>query len=262
VIDIHAINPLYSVSGLLVGVLVGFTGVGGGALMTPILILLFGVHATTAVGTDLLYASITKSFGTLVHGHNDAVDWRIVRRLASGSIPATILTLALIFHLGVESHNTGGIISTVLGIALILTAITLVFRKWLLEHSATYLERLSDHQIHILTVVLGALLGTLVSLSSVGAGAIGVTALLMLYPKLQTVRIVGSDIAHAVPLTLIAGAGHWLLGSVDWSLLVSLLIGSVPGIGLGSQLASRVPDRVLRPVLAGTLVVVGAKLAV
>ncbi len=139
---------------------------------------------------------------------------------------------------------------------------TLIFRAWLLAKVANTLEKLNDGQIRLLTNLLGAVLGVLVSISSVGAGAIGVTVLLMLYPKLPTVRIVGSDIAHAVPLTLIAGAGHWFIGSIDWPLLASLLLGSVPGIAIGSQLASRVPDRVLRPVLAGTLAIVGARLAI
>jgi uncharacterized protein len=138
----------------------------------------------------------------------------------------------------------------------------LIFRAWLLAKVASTLETLNDGQIRLLTNLLGAVLGVLVSISSVGAGAIGVTVLLMLYPKLPTVKIVGSDIAHAVPLTLIAGAGHWFIGTIDWSLLVSLLIGSIPGIAIGSQLASRVPDRVLRPILAGTLAIVGARLAI
>jgi uncharacterized protein len=120
---------------------------------------------------------------------------------------------------------------------------------------------LGDKKMRLLTVALGAVLGVLVSISSVGAGAIGVTALLALYPRLPTVRIVGSDIAHAAPLTLIAGAGYWVLGSIDRPLLGSLLIGSIPGIAIGSQLAARAPEKVLRPVLAGTLALVGARLA-
>ncbi len=148
-----------------------------------------------------------------------------------------------------------------MGFALLLTAIVLLFRSWILARMAKYIDGASDNRIGWLTVALGAALGVLVSISSVGAGAIGVTALLTLYPKLPTVKIVGSDIAHAVPLTLIAGAGHWWIGSVDWSLLVSLLVGSIPGIAIGSHFASRVPDKVLRPVLAGTLALVGGKLA-
>jgi uncharacterized protein len=259
---LHSLNPLYSLSGLAIGALVGFTGVGGGSLMTPLLVLLFGIHPATAFGTDLLYAGLTKISGTAVHGLNGAVDWRITRRLAAGSAPAAALTLIGLAYFGHDSKTASALITTTLGFALIATAVTLIFRAWLLAKVASTLEALNDSQIRLLTNLLGAALGVLVSISSVGAGAIGVTVLLMLYPKLPTVRIVGSDIAHAVPLTLIAGTGHWFLGSIDWSLLVSLLIGSLPGIAIGSQLASRVPDRVLRPVLAGTLALVGARLAI
>ena len=255
------INPLYSLSGFFVGLLVGLTGVGGGALMTPLLVLLFGIQPTTAVGTDLLYACITKTGGTLVHGFGNTVDWKITRRLALGSVPATALTLLLLayFKHGADD-GISGLITTVLGFALILTAIALVFRKWILDFFATRVGELEAGRTRGLTVALGAVLGVLVSISSVGAGAIGVTVLLILYPRLPVARIVGSDIAHAVPLTLIAGIGHWFLGSIDWSLLGSLLVGSLPGIAIGSYIAARVPDRVLRPILASTLAVVGGRL--
>ena len=258
---LHTIHPLYSLSGLVVGLLVGFTGVGGGSLMTPLLVLVFGIHPSTAVGTDLLYAGLTKISGTAVHGWNGAIDWRVVRRLASGSAPAAALTLLGLSYFGQRSQTMGHVITTTLGIALLLTAVTLLFRKWLISRYGKKLERAGERQIAAMTIGLGALLGLLVSISSVGAGAIGVTALLLLYPKMPTVRIVGSDIAHAVPLTLIAGAGHWWIGSVDFSLLASLLIGSIPGIMIGSHFASRIPDGVLRPLLAGTLALVGGKLA-
>jgi uncharacterized protein len=255
------ISPLYSLSGLAIGALVRFTGVGGGSLMTPLLVLFFGIHPATAVGTDLLYAGLTKISGSLIHNLNGAVDWRITRRLVAGSVPATALTLIALARFGGDTKATSQFISTVLGVALIVTAITLVFRKWLLQKAAGFSGARSERQVAMLTTLLGIALGVLVSISSVGAGALGVTALLMLYPNLPTVRIVGSDIAHAVPLTLIAGAGHWWLGSIDWPLLVSLLVGSIPGIAIGSHFASRVPDRVLRPVLAGALVLVGGRLA-
>jgi uncharacterized membrane protein YfcA len=258
---LHLINPLYSLSGLVVGALVGFTGVGGGSLMTPLLVLLFGIHPATAVGTDLLYAGLTKTGGTLVHGLNKTIDWRITGRLAAGSLPATVLTLLALAYFGKNSAGANSVITTTLGIALLMTAATLLFRRWLLSYLAARVDSLSPRQTALLTHLLGAVIGVLVSLSSVGAGAIGVTALILLYPKMPTVRIVGSDIAHAVPLTLAAGTGHWMLGSVDWPLLVSLLIGSLPGIAIGSHFAARVPDRVLRPVLASTLAVVGAKLS-
>jgi len=260
--DWHNINLLYSVSGFFVGGLVGFTGVGGGALMTPLLVLLFGISPSTAVGTDLLYASITKTSGTLVHGLHGTVDWRIVRRLALGSIPATILTIVALKHFGAQEHGVSGLITSVLGFALILTALTLIFRKWLLSYLARFTGNLSDRQTLGITAGLGVFLGVLVSISSVGAGAIGVTVLVLLYPQLPAARIVGSDIAHAVPLTLVAGIGHLFLGSIDLNLLVSLLMGSLPGIAIGSHLAARVPDKVLRPVLASTLAITGARLIV
>ncbi len=161
---------------------------------------------------------------------------------------------------GADSKGTNTAITTTLGFALILTAVSLLFRQRLSRAAASFFQRRSDRELAALTTALGALLGVLVSISSVGAGAIGVTALVMLYPKMATVRLVGSDIAHAVPLTLIAGAGHWWLGSVDWRLLVSLLAGSLPGVAIGSHFASRVPERLMRPLLAGTLALVGGKL--
>ena len=254
------IDPLFVVSGFSVGLLVGMTGVGGGSLMTPLLILLFGVHPATAVGTDLLYAAATKAGGGIVHGWARSIHWPAVIRLACGSIPASILTLLVLWQLELSTDGARSLINTVLCFALLLTAVSLIFRKALLETFRERLERLDDRTIARATVVVGVILGVLVSISSVGAGAIGVTFLLMLYPKMPTVRIVGSDIAHAVPLTLVAGAGHWWLGSVDWSLLVSLLLGSIPGIAIGSHFASRVPERVLRPLMAGTLAIVGGRL--
>ena len=256
----HLINPSYAFSGLMVGMLVGFTGVGGGSLMTPLLVLLFGIHPATAVGTDLLYAGLTKICGSAVHGFNDSIDWRVLRRLALGSIPATAVTLLVLAHFGVDSKGASATITTTLGFALIVTALTLVFRRRFIKAAGYLLDNRTDGEIGALTIALGVVLGVLVSITSVGAGAIGATVLLTLYPKMPTVKIVGSDIAHAVPLTLLAGAGHWWLGSVDWSLLVSLLVGSIPGIMIASHFASRVPDRVLRPLMAGTLALVGGRL--
>ena len=247
-------------SGFFVGLLIGQTGMGGGSLMTPILVLFFGVHPATAVGTDLLYASATKTAGTLVHGLNHTVDWRIVARLASGSVPATIVTLAAISHFDLSGAQSGRIIGLVLGVMLLLTALSLIFRRQFLRLVGPALESISPRKASRLTVVVGVVLGFLVTISSVGAGALGVTALLLLYPRVPMAVIVGSDIAHAVPLTLVAGVGHWWLGSVDWPLLMSLLAGSIPGIVLGSFLSAHIPDAVLRPILAATLVVVGGRL--
>lgn len=256
------IDPRYVLSGLCVGAIVGMTGVGGGSLMTPLLIMLFGVHPATAVGTDLLYAAVTKSFGTLVHGYTHTVDWRVVRRLAAGSVPATVATLLVLAQFDMRSAQAAHLISRALGAALVATSLTLVFRRWLVDWLTRYLPEPAPRTTTILTVVTGAVLGILVSVSSVGAGAIGVTALVILYPRLATARVVGSDIAHAVPLTLIAGLGHWAIGSIDTSILGSLLIGSVPGILAGSYAAIRLPDRALRMSLAVMLVIVGGRLLV
>lgn len=255
----HGFHPLYAASGLLVGALVGMTGVGGGSLMTPILILVFGIHPATAVGTDLLYAAITKTGGTLIHGLRRTIDWRIVGCLATGSIPTTALTLFVLSRLN-QGPAAGHLITMVLGVALFMSALVLVFRRSLLRKYAARVGELNPRVATRATVATGAILGILVSLTSVGAGALGATALIMLYPRHATVRIVGSDIAHAVPLTLLAGLGHLMMGSTDLSLLGSLLVGSLPGIVLGSWAASRVPDTALRYILAGTLVLVGVKL--
>ena len=254
------IDPLYVASGFAVGVLVGMTGVGGGSLMTPLLILLFGIHPSTAVGTDLLYAAATKTGGGLIHGFARSIHWPAVIRLASGSIPASIATLLVIWKLDLDASSQGSLINLVLCFALMLTATSLIFRKAIMERYRRKLEGVDDKTTAVATVITGAALGVLVSISSVGAGAVGVTALLLLYPRLPMVQIVASDIVHAVPLTLVAGAGHWALGSVDWQLMGVLLMGSLPGIALGSYGALRVPETVLRVTLAAVLVLLAGKL--
>jgi uncharacterized membrane protein YfcA len=251
------IDPAQSVSGFVVGVVVGLTGVGGGALMTPLLVLLFGIHPATAVGTDLLHAAVTKAGGTYVHARYGRVDWRITGLLAAGSIPAAILTVVGLRRF---AGGLGGsrIITLVLGCALVLTACALALRP--------YVRRLSRKQEvpaprrPVLTAAAGVVLGFIVTISSVGAGALGVTALFLLYPQLKTSRIVGSDLAHAVPLTLVAGLGHWMFGSVDFHLLLSLLVGSLPGIYIGSHFAGRIPETLLRCILAAILLLIGVKL--
>ena len=226
------IDPVYVASGFSVGLLVGMTGVGGGSLMTPILIMLFGIHPSTAVGTDLLYAAATKTGGGLVHGWAGTIYWRAVLRLAAGSIPASIVTLLVLWQLDLSAEAARGLVNSVLCFALLLTATALIFRKLVIDKLRVRMERVDDTTIARATVFVGVVLGVLVSISSVGAGAVGVTALLLLYPQLPMVRIIGSDIAHAVPLTLVAGIGHWFMGSTDWQLLGVLLIGSLPGIAI------------------------------
>jgi hypothetical protein len=254
-------DQLYVVSGFGVGLLVGMTGVGGGSLMTPLLILLFGIHPAAAVGTDLLYASATKTAGSLVHSWSRTIYWPAVLRLASGSIPASVVTLLCMSQYDLNSSAARSLINVVLCFALCLTALSLIFRKLLMERVRQRLEQVPRKVTDRATIVVGVALGVLVSISSVGAGAVGVTALLLLYPRLPIARLIGSDIAHAVPLTLVAGIGHWAMGAVDWHLMGVLLIGSLPGIVLGSYLAVRVPETALRLILATVLVIVAGKLA-
>jgi uncharacterized membrane protein YfcA len=254
------IDPIYVASGFSVGLLVGLTGVGGGSLMTPLLILLFGIHPATAVGTDLLYAAATKAGGVVVHSWQRTIHWPAVIRLACGSIPASILTLLVLWQLDLSAEAARSLVNVVLSFALILTATALIFRKLVIDKLRARMERVDDATIARVTVLVGVMLGVLVSISSVGAGAVGVTILLLLYPQLPMARIVGSDIAHAVPLTLVAGVGHWILGSTDWQLLGVLLIGSLPGIAIGSYFAVRVPEPALRLMLAAILFVVAGRL--
>ncbi len=228
------IDPLYVVSGFGVGLLVGMTGVGGGSLMTPLLILLFGIHPATAVGTDLLYAAATKTLGSATHAWAKSIHWPAVFRLASGSIPASIVTLFVLWQLDLNGEASRSLVNLVLCFALLLTASSLIFRKAILERYRWRSEQLDPATTARATVLVGTALGVLVSISSVGAGAVGVTALLLLYPKLPMARIVGSDIAHAVPLTLVV---------------------------IGSYFAHRVPETALRLVLAATLILVAGNLA-
>lgn len=257
----RAMDYLYTLSGFAVGAIVGLTGVGGGSLMTPLLVLVFGIHPATAVGTDLLYAALTKAGGTVAHGRKGHIDWAITGRLALGSIPAAALTIWVLAQLPHGSNTIGAIISNGLGFALMLTAIAILFGRKLRAYAAAHEESpLRQRHLPVITVTVGAILGVLVTISSVGAGALGVAALFFLYPSLSPVRIVGSDVAHAVPLTLVAGLGHWLLGGVDWALLGALLLGSLPGIWLGSHVSAKVPEHILRRLLASMLVLIGGKL--
>jgi uncharacterized protein len=247
-------------AGFLVGLLVGLTGVGGGSLMTPILLMFFHQPAAVAVGTDLLYAAITKSAGIFAHGKLGNIDWRIVRLLAYGSVPASIITTALLANIDISSERAVQTIKFWLGIALMLTALSVIFRNQLASFSKNG-HWINPKYAATFTVLLGITLGFLVTLTSVGAGALGVTALLILYPKVPITRIVGTDVAHAVPLTLVAGLGHVSLGTVDYTLLGTLLIGSIPGIWIGSHLSAKVAEYWIRLLLALILVYVGQKLA-
>lgn len=251
----------YVVSGFAVGLLVGLTGVGGGSLMTPMLTLLFGVPPTVAVGTDLAFASITKVAGTFAHRFRGTVHWQIVKRLSFGALPAAVLSTLALKYFGAMDKEIGQIIRYSIACSVLLTVIAILFRSrmqtWLNAHPG---RQLHGAKLTTATIFAGALLGTLVTISSIGAGAIGATILVLLYPRLSPAEIAGTDIAYAVPLTAIAAFGHWWLGSINWELLAMLLLGSVPGITLGSLAARAVPEKILRVLLATTLTGVAVKL--
>ena len=254
---------LYTLSGFAVGLIVGVTGVGGGSLMTPLLVLFFGVSPATAVGTDLLYASLTKSLGGWVHSRKGSVDWRVVGLLAMGSLPAAVITILLLKYLGLEEKTLRSLVTSVLSVALLVTACALLLKdaiKKLARRQDGTVYELHHRYLPAATVITGIVVGALVTISSIGAGVLGTVALLFLYPRMSSVKIVGTDIAHAVPLTAIAGMGHLALGTVDLVLLASLLLGSMPGIYIGSHLSAKVPEKVLRPVLAAMLLLIGLKM--
>ena len=251
----------YSLAGLVVGLAVGATGVGGGSLMTPLLILFYGIPPAIAVGTDLLYASLSKAFAVTLHGRNGSVDWGIVGWLALGSVPAALLTLLFLHYHG-PGEDLDRLIKLTLAVAIVLTAAGTLLRRQLLafaQHERfDWLRSLHARHQHSMTVVSGVAIGALVTISSVGAGVIGMMLLLLIYPRHAAIKLVGSDLAHAVIITGIAGLGHAGLGTVNYTLLLYLLIGAIPGIWLGTRLSFRLPDRALRPAIAGLLLFIGA----
>ena len=251
----------YVASGFAVGLLVGLTGVGGGSLMTPLLTLLFGVNPAVAVGTDLAFASITKSAGTVAHRVKNNVHWKIVKHLCIGALPAAVLATLALKYFGTLDKTIGQIIRYSIAFSVILTVIAIVFRSrmqnWMNAHPEKQLQ--GQKQIAA-TIIAGAVIGTLVTISSIGAGAVGATILVLLYPRLSPAEIAGTDIAYAVPLTALAAFGHWWLGSINWELLFMLLVGSIPGITIGSLAARSVPEKFLRGLLATTLTGVAVKL--
>lgn len=246
------------VSGFGVGAIVGLTGVGGGSLMTPLLLTVFKLNPAVAIGTDLWFAAITKISGSAAHHRHGNVDYRITGLLLLGSIPASLATIGLMHYTGV-TKGWASALTLSLGVALLLTAVTVAYRQaW--HAVGMRLERwLPEERKAVFTVLSGLILGVLVSLSSIGAGAIGATLILLLYPRMETRRLVGTDIAHAVPLTLVAGIGHATLGHVDWGLLGTLLLGSIPGIWLGAQLTRKLPEHLVRALLCVALVTAGLK---
>jgi uncharacterized membrane protein YfcA len=249
----------FIIAGFIVGFLVGLTGVGGGSLMTPILMIFFHIKPALAVGTDLLYASVTKSVGIFAHGKLGNIDWRVVKLLAAGSVPASFATILFLRSIDVDSNEAISTIKFSLGVALIITSVAVLLRSKLMSLLSKD-SLIPEKYVASSTVILGIVLGGLVTLTSVGAGALGVTALIVLYPHKKITTIVGTDIAHAVPLTLVAGLGHASLGTVDYNLLGTLLIGSIPGIYIGSHLSAKVAEHWIRIALAAILIYVGIKL--
>ncbi len=264
-------------SGLIIGAIIGLTGVGGGSLMTPLLIMGFGVNPAIAVGTDLLFAAATKLGGTVRLARERLIAWRAVGLLSVGSLPAALLTMAVLQHLGPSSAETEQLIRQVLGVALLLTALATLHNVLASQRKKNAVLAINDPAgaagaadladtanatpAHwALPVLFGALIGSVVTLTSVGAGAIGVTALLILFPRLAIQRIIAVDLAYAVPLTLFAGLGHASLGQVDWHLLGLLLCGSLPGIWLGSRLLKSLNPQVTRTLLSTLLATIGIKL--
>jgi uncharacterized protein len=250
----------FSVAGLVVGIAVGATGVGGGSLMTPILILFYGISPALAVGTDLLYASISKAFAVALHGNNGSVDWKIVGWLSIGSVPASLLTVLFI-----HAYGTGPpldeLIKLTLAFAVVLTSLGALFRNRLVafanQERFKFLVKLHQRHQILFTALSGVAIGTLVTISSVGAGVIGMMLLLLLYPRHPAIKLVGSDLAHAALITGIAGLGHASLGTVNYDMLMYLLIGALPGIYLGTRVGFRLQDRSLRPLIAGLLLFIG-----
>jgi uncharacterized membrane protein YfcA len=255
---------LYALAGASVGFVVGITGVGGGSLMTPIL-LAFGFPPTVAVGTDLLYASITKAGGVITHSRQNTVNWKIVRNLLSGSLPASIVTMTFLKYLQTQKIDYSPVLTATLGFMLILTSLVLFFRTFLLQErnylasSKSSIAEFEHAHATLLTIITGAALGALVTLSSVGAGAFGAAVLMVLYPRMPMIQIIGTDLAHAVPLTAIAGLGHLHLGNVNFHLLIGLLLGSLPAIWLGTKAATRVPEKIMQRLVALILACMGIK---
>ena len=257
------INWLNCAAGFGVGALVGLTGVGGGSLMAPVMILIFGVAPSTAVGTDLWFAATTKIVGAWIHGKKGTIDKQILRRMFCGSLPAATLTLVWLYTTGAgQSHSR--LMFKTLGATLILTSVAAVFRK----RVHAFGERMrGTRPIEFkswqptLTVLAGAILGFLVTFTSIGAGALGAVMLLYLYPfRLTASSLVGTDIVHAIPLAILAGTGHLLMGNVNYGLLINLLLGSIPGIVLGSYASAHAPEKIVRSAISFMIAVVGVKM--
>ena len=262
----------FILAGVVVGFCVGVTGVGGGSLMTPILIGLFKIEPHIAIGTDLLYASISKFCGSLVHAKKLNIIWPLVIFLSLGSIPASFATTWVLEHYLSQSTHYKMVLTMFLGFMLTITGISIIFRPQIERFFSKYRnsnpsETLIDPNAitknkHVYIIIMGAILGIFVTLSSVGAGAFGIMALIIMFPNMPMIRIIGSDVVHAVLLTLVAGLGHMNSGNVDFHLLMWLLVGSIPAIVVGTLLSSKMPERLIRRILGITLFALGVNFMV
>jgi uncharacterized membrane protein YfcA len=254
-------SPWIVAGGCVIGFLIGMTGVGAGSLTTPMLITGFGLPPAVAVGTDLLFASITKATAAWRHQRLANIDWKILSWLAAGSLPGAAIVLAWLYIVHPETQALAQTIRKALGYSLFASAAANALYPWLARHDVlSGIDMRNAGYGRAATIGLGLVLGCLVALTSVGAGAIGVVVLMVLYPSLLARRLVGTDIVHAIPLTFLAGVGHLGMGSVDFKALGLLLLGSVPGISVGSRITGVLPDWLLRIALAIVLVYAGVLL--
>jgi len=258
------IDAAFAAAGALTGFVVGLTGVGGGALMTPILLIFFGVSPTTAIATDLWFAAITKLVGARIHHTNGNVDWQVAKRMWLGSLPMALLIVVIVSQ-GAQVAKVDWLTKAI-GIVVLITALGLLISPKLVTYARSRRIGQPEHFKSIqpaLTVVSGGVLGLCVALTSVGAGALGSVMLLYLYPLRMTPhRLVATDIVHAIPLAVVAGLGYLFAGIVDWWMLASMLVGSIPTVLLGSLLAGKIPGRAIQIALATVLVAAGIKVLI
>lgn len=262
----------FILAGVVVGFCVGVTGVGGGSLMTPILIGLFKIEPHIAIGTDLLYASISKFCGSMVHAKKLNIIWPLVLFLSIGSIPASFATTWVLEHYLSQSTHYKMVLTMFLGFMLTITGISIIFRPQIERFFSKYRNPNTKEIVtdpngitknkRIYIIIMGVILGVFVTLSSVGAGAFGIMALIIMFPNMPMIRIIGSDVVHAVLLTLVAGLGHMNSGNVDFHLLMWLLVGSIPAIVIGTLLSSKMPEKLIRRILGVTLFALGVNFIV
>lgn len=245
--------------GFFVSVLVGLTGVGGAALLTPLLVLI-GINPTIAVGSDLVYNSVTKLFGTIQHARQKTINWALVKYLAFGSIPGAAIAVLFLELYRPLYTNQEKVIRTVLGIVLIIVAIATIFHTLLInQNTASRLQSKGISEKRSMMIIVGVVLGFIVGLTSIGSGSLFALAMLLLF-RLKASELVGTDIAHAFILVTVSGALHTSFGNVDFMLVLNMILGSIPGVIIGSKLSSKVPTKILRVIISIIILISGYKL--